>query len=105
MGDNKSLEPLFNDDLSDEASETGKRDLRFKNALNPLDGYRMSDTEINMGTTVVNYYGFLNKDGAWYIQEQTVNGIITAWRYAKDDTGYNFGGRSGLSYDTFDAIF
>lgn len=67
MGENISLEPLFN--------------LR----LAPIDGYIATDQSV-VGTT--SYFGFVSKDGAWYIQRQIVTGGDIAWRYAKGSSGY-----------------
>ena len=62
MGDNESLEPFFNKKAS-EADGT-KRNIRFQNVLDPVDGYHISD----QATGTTSFFGFLNKDGAWYIQ-------------------------------------
>jgi len=107
LGDNVSIEPFFNDKASDEATETGKRDLRFRNALNPIDGYQMSDTEINSGSSTTNYFGFLNAEGKWYITKQIRNGVITAYTYAKGDDSYDFSKRAdvGTVYASFDTTF
>ncbi len=107
MGDNISVEPFFNDKASEEASEAGKRDLRVKSGVDPIEGYRMSDTEINMGTSVTNYYGFLRDDGKWYIAKQIINGVITGWTYAKGDSSYDFSKRAHVDtvYASFDTTF
>lgn len=88
MGDNKSLEPFFNDDASDEASETGKRDLRFKNVLNPIDGYQLSESEVNSGSSATNFYGFENKDGLYYITKQVRNGVLTTYTFSSGTSGF-----------------
>jgi len=65
----------------------------------PLDGYEAADNEI--GDT--SYYGYLDKDGNWYIMKRT----STAVTYAKGITAYstNWTNRASLSYDYFDQVF
>lgn len=99
MGDNKSLEPLFNDDLSE--ADGVKRNLRIQSALDPLEGYVIS--EIESGTT--SYYGYLNKDGAWYIQKAVISGAVTTYTYKAGDSGYSWTGRTGGTYASFDTTF
>ncbi len=67
----------------------------------PTDGYRIS--EIDDGTP--SYFGFVNKDGGWYIMKETSSG---SYLYVKGDT--NFSGNwethgTRDDYDTFDQIF
>jgi hypothetical protein len=69
----------------------------------PLDGYNISDID-DSGT--IRYFGFINKDGAWYIlQEDTTNSTI---RYRVGDSSYlaAWGVRaSGSSYSLFNDVF
>ena len=50
-----------------------------------LQGYQASDQALNSGDTNILYYGFVDRFGAWYIQEQTTSdaGNTLAWRYDK----------------------
>lgn len=67
----------------------------------PTDGYKITDIDDSSPA----YYGFVNKDGAWFIQkEDTATG---AYRYVKGTSSYstNWTGRAGLSYDYFDNVF
>lgn len=107
MSDDKSLEPLFNNDLSDEATATGKRDLRVKNANNPVDGYHPANMEINQGNEATNYYGFLRDDGAYYIQKEVIAGTLTTYTYTKGSSGYStaWTARTSQTYATFDTTF
>lgn len=49
------------------------------------------------------YYGFVDKDGNWYVQKIT-GGTIT---YSKGTTSFatNWGNRASLTYSTFDNVF
>lgn len=82
--DNKSLEPLFNDDLSDPNAADLKRDLRVKSALDPVEGYHISDQEV--GTT--SFYGYQNKTGAYYIQKGIQTGAEINYTYTSGNSGY-----------------
>lgn len=66
-----------------------------------LSDYFPSDIEY--GTP--NYYGFVDKDGNWYIQRDASGG--TEFRYVKGSTDYttNWTGRAGLSYGYFYDVF
>jgi len=67
---------------------------------NPTSYYCLSDKETGGATE---YYGYLNKDGGWYILELTT----TTARYIKGDSDYttNWTGRALLVYNYFDLIF
>jgi len=80
-----SLEPLFNSRTS------------------VVVGYQISDQD--MGAT--SYYGYVNKDGEWYIMKSVVSAAVTNYTYTKGSSGYaaNWTARAGLSYDNFAAIF
>lgn len=61
-----------------------------------LARYRISDIDDP-------YYGYLDKDGNWYIMK--MDGISA--RYSRGDSDYatNWANRLSLTYDYFDAIF
>ena len=67
----------------------------------PTDGYNITEIDDLLTDT---YYGYVNKDGAWYIQKETASG---AYRYIKGTTDFttNWTGRTGLTYDYFNNIF
>ena len=67
----------------------------------PTDGYNI--TEID-DSGIDTYYGYLNKDGAWYIQKEITTG---AYRYTKGTSDFttNWIGKTGLTYDYFNVIF
>lgn len=67
----------------------------------PTDGYEI--TEID-DTSSPAYYGFLKKNGYWYIMREDSAG---AYRYAKGTTSFtaNWTDRATLTYDYFNSIF
>lgn len=72
----------------------------------PTDGYKISQLDDN-GSTYI-YFGYVNKDGAWYIQRETVSGVNAGdYRYYKGNSDFaaNWSNRSGLAYDDFEDIF
>lgn len=95
----KSLENFFNNDVSDQ--DGTKRNLRFNNASNPIDGYAISEEENN----TTSYYGYLNQDGKWYIQRSVRTSTIVVHRYKRGDSGYNWANRADPTYASFDATF
>jgi len=67
----------------------------------PTDGYNVSEIDDN----IVAYFGFTNKDGAWFImREDAETGSI---RYAKSNSNFpgNWSNRQNLKYDYFDNTF
>ncbi len=66
----------------------------------PTDSYGV--TEIDDSTPA--YYGFVNKEGAWYITREDSTG---SYRYYKGTNNFsaNWSGRASLTYNYFDAIF
>lgn len=70
---------------------------------NLLEGYKVADQDV--GAT--SYYGYINKEGEWYIIKETVAGSVTSYRYIRGASGYatNWTNRATLSYDYFDATF
>lgn len=70
----------------------------------PTSGYGISEID-DAGTTF--YYGFVNKDGAWYILKEDDTAGDLAYRYAKGVSGFStaWTNRSTQSYDYFDNTF
>jgi len=67
----------------------------------PTDGYNIS--EIDDDTTPA-YYGFVHKDGNWYIAKEGVGG---SYRYVSGSSNFSVSWaiRATLSYDYFDNVF
>ncbi len=65
-----------------------------------LDDFKISDIDESTSTA---YYGFLDKDGNWYIMQVTA----TAVRYKSGTSAYttNWTGRVDLVYGYFDVVF
>jgi len=70
--------------------------------LDTLDHYKISDKIIS---TTVDYFGYTDKAGAWYIMKVDKTGGYHTHRYAKGASGYDFTNRESESYDTFTATF
>lgn len=66
--------------------------------------YAASDVD---DAAVPNYYGFVDKNGAWYILQEDVSGGVTQYRYAKGSSDYatNWTNRAGLTYALFNEVF
>ena len=71
-----------------------------------LQGYNPADQAQRAGSTTVRYYGFVDRFGAWYIQEETSsnNNLDYAWRYDKGNDGYAaaWTARESGTYQAFD---
>lgn len=65
----------------------------------PTDGYGIMNTD---ESSYPYYYGFVNKDGAWYIVKAASDGSFT---YAKGASGYNWSARAGQTYASYDSTF
>lgn len=67
----------------------------------PTDGYKITDIDDSSPS----YYGFVNKDGGWFIQKE--DDTTGAYRYTKGSSGYsaNWSNRSSLTYDYFSNVF
>jgi len=66
-----------------------------------VGGYNISNTE----TGSTSYYGYIDKDGGWYIQKAVVAGAATTYTYAKGDSGYDWANKATATYGRFDTIF
>ena len=70
----------------------------------PTDGYNI--TEID-DSGVDTYYGYVNKDGAWYIQKELSTG---AYRYTKGSSDFTnattgWPNKTNLTYNYFNEVF
>lgn len=69
----------------------------------PMDGYNICEVDDN--DNIVTYYGFTNKDGAWFVmKEDTENG---SYRYAQGTSNFpvNWGNHENLKYGYFSTVF
>lgn len=67
----------------------------------PTDGYSIAEIDDNL----VTFYGFTNKDGAWYIMREDPE--TGSFRYARGAPNFpdNWANREKLKYDYFSNIF
>lgn len=67
----------------------------------PTDGYKISQVD---DSTVPAYYGFINKEGAWYIMQEGSDG---SYLYSADSSGFTtaWADKENLTYDYFDNVF
>lgn len=67
----------------------------------PLDGYKISEIDDN----IVSFYGFVNKDGAWFIMKGDADS--GSFRYARGNSDFsnNWAKREKLEYDYFHKLF
>ena len=70
----------------------------------PTDGYNITEVD-DAGVDV--YYGFVNKDGAWFIQKELSTGAYRYTKGASDFTNATTGwpNRASLTYGYFNDIF
>lgn len=69
-----------------------------------LNDFRVSDID----NSSPKYFGFLRKDGAWYIMKVTTTGNVDAYRYYMGVTDYAtaWGNRTSLTpYGLFSVVF
>lgn len=50
----------------------------------------------------VQYFGYLAKDGSWYILKLDEGASPDTLRYATGSSGYNFSNRASLTYNKID---
>lgn len=77
---------------------------------NPTELYRVADTDDPETGNVsgINYYGFVDINGEWYILKEDLTGATGSYRYLRGSSDYdiNWNGRTGLSgWDYFFNIF
>lgn len=73
----------------------------------PTDGYEIAQIDDTSSSDYA-WYGFVNKNGAWYItQEDLLGADAGTYLYAAGTTDFatSWTGRSGLTYATFDTTF
>lgn len=67
----------------------------------PTDGYNIAEIDDTGADT---YYGYINKDGAWFVRKESSTG---AYRYSKGASDFttNWTNRLSLTYDYFNVVF
>ena len=75
----------------------------------PTDGYKIAQVDDTSSSTYA-YYGFTNKDGAWFIQRETLTGENAGdYRYARGSSSFSGNwlnrGSQSPDYDYFDEVF
>ena len=71
------------------------------------EGYKVSDEADKAGDSTIRYYGFVNREGAWFIMKQTVSGTTSSYRFVKGASAYTtaWTARESQTYDYFNTIF
>ena len=69
-----------------------------------FEGFTVSDVDYDASP---NYYGFVDRQGRWYIMEETLSAGANTYRYASGDSAYtaSWTGRAGLTYAYFNGMF
>jgi len=72
-----------------------------------LQGYQASEQATNTTNTNIVYFGFVGREGDWYIQEQTTDGTTLQWRYDKGDDAFAtaWAARQSGTYQQWDTEF
>lgn len=73
----------------------------------PTDGYKISKIDDTSSDTYA-YYGFVNSEGLWYIQRETVSGVnVGNFHYYQGLINFsdNWDSRDSFIYDDFENIF
>lgn len=73
----------------------------------PTDGYKIAHVDDTSDPDYA-YYGFVNKNGNWYVQRETLTGVNAGtylYFYGADSFSVNWEGRDDLQYDDFEDIF
>jgi len=78
-------------------------------AKQPTDGYKISKLDDTSSDTYA-YYGFVDQNGQWYIQRETISGATTGdFLYTKGTsdftTSWNLRDDITMTYDLFDSVF
>jgi len=73
-----------------------------------LDGYRINDDADDSSNDNIQYYGYIDRFGAWYIQKHDTT--ARTYRYAKGDSNFSTSWdsvvtREGLTYSRWDVTF
>jgi len=69
--------------------------------LNPTAGYQLRD--VDFGLFAVDYYGYVNSEGQWYIEHYE----DSAYTFAKGDSDYDdhWANKAALAFARWDVVF
>lgn len=78
----------------------------FSPFVSAVAGYQVSDQDV---TSSLRYFGYLNKDGNWYIMRGIKTGNVTNYTYVKGASSSAYAtawnARATQTYGRFDTIF
>lgn len=84
------------------SSAPGSQSAQIDPAVaHPTDGYTIA----RIDDSTPSYYGFLNKDGAWFIMREEGDGTYQYARGSSDFVNLGWGVRDTLTYGEFNAAF
>lgn len=89
---------LFGQNQATQSVPTGKT---VTASPSPTEGYTIS--EIDEG--IVGYFGFINKDGEWFIMKRDTDDGSFRYAKGKKDFPKNWKNRENLKYDYFHNVF
>ena len=67
--------------------------------------FKISDQADHGGDSTKKYYGYVNREGEWYIMRRDLT--ANTYRYYKGGSNYAAGwaGREGYTYERYDEVF
>ena len=75
--------------------------------FNPSASYSINNVDDDGDDATVNYYGFENDSGGWYIMKEDKSANPAIYTYAKGGSDYAtaWSGRGGQTYEIFGTTF
>lgn len=75
--------------------------------LYAYEGYKVADEADKVGDSTIRYYGFTNREGAWFIMKQTVSGTTSSYHFVKGASAYTtaWSARESQTYEYFYQTF
>lgn len=100
----QKIQSLFFDrqNLSQAPASVGNTNNNTGTAtISPTEGYNISEVD----DSIISYYGFINKDSAWFIMKGDAN--TGSYRYVRGKSNFsdNWKKRQTLEYDYFSQVF
>lgn len=92
---------IFGQSLVSSPIQSGITPVRETVSASPTDSYKITEIDDDL----IGYYGFVDKDGGWFIMK--VDSNTGTFRYTKGDKDFsgNWKNRKNLSYDYFHNVF